>query len=246
MDAENVHIVHRDDTFTSELRHEISFIGVTASLSGGAADSLNTFLDSRERADETDNELLADLHNWRAANALNDLQQQLDTLQHLPADFANLTEANFTETNKATGEDDTPQTSGINLNISLSHSHSETHQTTTQNSAHGSSINAGGDITLNDRGDTQISGGYLSGDTVTLNTQNALTLRSAENTYTSDSNHNSSSLSGGISIGSDGLALTASASRGHGFTRQSDDQYLETRIHANRQARINSGRQHHP
>ena len=239
--ADSVDITPGDEVIRSDIQHRTSFTGVTASVSGGAADSINTVMHSSERAQETDNNALAILHGWKAANAMKNLPEQLDDLKHIDQDFANPDAVNPAEGEK---------TANIDVAVSVGSSRSESHQQTDQHTAQGSTLSAGGTITMTatgerreteNSGDIRATGAYLSGNNVTLDANNDLILRSAENTSDHDSTHSSRSAGVGVSFGSSGLSVLVEGSKSEGFTQQSDDQYLETQIIANNTASLRSG-----
>ena len=237
--ADKVDIVQRDHVVETETKHEVSFSGVSAGLSGGAADSVNTMVSSGERIQHTDNDALKALHTWKVANAAQALPDQIDDLQNIGDDFNNLGQ----DVNKGA-------TSGINLSISAGSNSSESHSTSTQRTARGGSLSAGGALNITargdqagnkDSGDITAQGAYLNGDTVTLNAKDDLILTSAENTSESNSTQSSRSAAVGLSIGSSGFNVYVEGSRSDGITEQSGDQYLETRIQGARQVTLISG-----
>ena len=245
VDGDSVDIISRDQVLDSEMRHMVSFTGVSVGLSGGAADSINSYLASTEAAENTDNDTLKLLHQWKANNALKDIESELASLDHLAKDFENP----LGEANKSVDADGNAESSGINVSISLGSSRSETRQNTQQRTAQGSTLSAGGDINITARGDGNSSnsgditsqGSYISADNIVLDAENDINLISAENTNDSQSTQKSSNAAIGISFGSDGFNIYAEASKSKGFTNQSDDQYLETQLIANNNITLRSG-----
>ncbi|GEM_PF-991257 len=127
----------------------------------------------------------------------------------------------------------------IDLYIGTSKSSSKTTQTSS--TAQSSTLNAGGDITIVASGagqdsDINIIGSQVkSNDDVTLKADDKITLQAAQNTNTLDGKNKSSSASLGVSFGSNGFAVTASASQGKGKTTGNGTSWTETIIQSGNQ-----------
>jgi filamentous hemagglutinin len=237
--GDNVRLIADDDTFAQDEVHKFKQSGLTIALSGGAVDTLKTIQRSTERIEETDNSRLGALHAWQAGQAAQALPGQIDSLSSLGDDFSNPLDA--------AGEG--AESSGVNLSISLGSSKSEQRRQIRQSNAQGSTAFASGDLTVTARGDDDragsgdisAQGALLQGSNVILDAADEITLQSAENRQSDDSQSKSSSVGVGISIGSGGLNFYVEASKSKGFTNQSDDQYLESQIIGSNNVTLRSG-----
>ncbi|MFT7387758.1 MAG: filamentous hemagglutinin [Candidatus Endobugula sp.] len=240
--GDNVRFIADDDTFAQDEVHKFKQSGLTLALSGGAVDTLKTIQRSTERIEETDNSRLGALHAWQAGKAAQALPGQIDSLSSLGDDFSDPTNIN-------TDAEGNPQGSGVNLSISLGSSKSEQRRQIRQSNAQGSTVFASGDLTVTARGDSDragsgditAQGALLQGSNVTLDAADEITLQSAENHQSDDSQSKSSSVGIGISIGSGGLNFYVEASKSKGFTNKSDDQYLESQIIGSNNVTLRSG-----
>jgi filamentous hemagglutinin len=115
---------------------------------------------------------------------------------------------------------------GINLSVSLGSSRSQSNQSSSADTARGSSVIAGGDVTITARGAGANSDLILQGSTVQaggttrLQAEDDIRLLAAANTSAEASFNRSSSASVGLSMGlggqNAGMSLNASASRAQG------------------------------
>ena len=115
---------------------------------------------------------------------------------------------------------------GINLSVSLGSSRSQSNQSSSADTARGSSVIAGGDVTITARGAGANSDLILQGSTVQaggttrLQAEDDIRLLAAANTRAEASFNRSSSASVGLSMGlggqNAGMSLNASASRAQG------------------------------
>ncbi|THF66565.1 filamentous hemagglutinin N-terminal domain-containing protein [Pseudothauera nasutitermitis] len=136
---------------------------------------------------------------------------------------------------------------GINLSISLGSSKSSSRSEQTHDTAAGSTLAAGGDITITARGagedsDLTIQGSQVSaGGDVLLAADDAIELLAARNTAELRSKNKSSSASIGFSIGTGGLAITAAASQGKGKASGDDLAWTHTQVQAGDTVQLSSG-----
>ena len=139
---------------------------------------------------------------------------------------------------------------GISIAISLGSSKSSSRQTSQADTAKGSNVNAGGNVTIKATGDGQNSNLTVQGSDVkagkvaTLQADNKVNLLATANTNSQTSSQNSSSASVGVGLSlggaSNGITLNASASKGKGSGNGSETTYSNTHVAAN-QVDIKSG-----
>ena len=241
IEGDNVHLNSADDTLKHTEEHIFKQSGLTLALTGGVVDTINTVTQAAEKISTSKDDRLQALQAWRIGRTVEgtDITGQVDSLDHIGNDFANPTEA--------TKEGD--PSSGINLSLSLGSSKSETTRQLDQRTAFGSSVLAEGDVNISaktdaqrsDSGDITLTGALVEGDNINLDADRNITLQSAENQLTDNEQTKSNSTGIGISIGSDGLLFNVNASKSRGLVNQSDDQYLETQLNANKRANLTSG-----
>ncbi|MCZ8256130.1 MAG: hemagglutinin repeat-containing protein, partial [Polaromonas sp.] len=132
------------------------------------------------------------------------------------------------------------------ISISLGSSKSQNNSSSASDSARGSSITAGGDVTISALGAGQASNITVQGSTITagnnakLLADNEIRLLAAKNDYTQTSSNSSSSGSIGFSIGAE-TGVTFSASKARGNSDGTDTSYTNTRIQAGKTASLTSG-----
>ena len=136
---------------------------------------------------------------------------------------------------------------GINLSISIGGSKSESKTVQTSDSARGSTVAAGNNLSITATGagpnsDITAQGSTLqAGNRVALNAQDEIKLLAAKNTADQHSTNKSQSGSIGISIGTDGFLFTASASGARGNADGSDVTWANTHVNAGNQVAMTSG-----
>lgn len=135
---------------------------------------------------------------------------------------------------------------GMSVSISIGASQSESRTESQRNNAQGSTIVAGGDISLRAAGagehsDILIQGSRIkAGQVATLNAEDDVDLLAATNTTQESSRSKNSSASIGVSLGTQtGITVAASAGKGHGSGEETV--HSNTRIEAGEQVRIDSG-----
>ncbi len=131
------------------------------------------------------------------------------------------------------------QAGGVNLAISIGGSSSQSNRVTHSDTARGSSVIAGGNVTIRSTGAGEASNLLIqgsavkSGGTVTLDADNKVLLLAAKNTASQTSSDKSSSASLGISIGTSGFGVTAAASAARGNADGNDLTHSNTHIQGN-------------
>lgn len=136
---------------------------------------------------------------------------------------------------------------GLNLAISIGGSSSQSTTTQTRDTARGSTIAAGGSVSITARGagadsDLLIQGSDMTASKdATLSAEGDVSLRASNATQTLSGNSSSGSGSLGFSVGTSGVGVTASASAGKGNEAGNDSTYTNTHVTAGEQVRIQSG-----
>ncbi|MDX1251985.1 MAG: hemagglutinin repeat-containing protein [Gammaproteobacteria bacterium] len=139
------------------------------------------------------------------------------------------------------------QAGGINVSISAGGSQSQSSSTQTNSTAQGSTVMAGGNITIQATGagsesDLAIQGSRVTaGNNVSLKADDQINLLAARSTAEQHSSNKSSSASLGVSFGTDGLMATASASGGRGNADGGDAAWTNTHIDAGNTLTLESG-----
>jgi len=149
------------------------------------------------------------------------------------------------------GSDLAQQAGGINLSLSLGTSKSQSSSTQTSSQAQGSTVQAGGDLSIKATGagqdsDINVTGSTLqAGNNVSLKADDEINLVAAQNTDTLTSSNKSSSQSIGVSVGvgagGAGPALTVGASAGKGKANGSDVTWTETNVQGGNKVTLESG-----
>jgi len=188
------------------------------------------------------------------ANAAFNLKQGADAVKAGQGDANGMvrTGAQNPDGSLKTNADGTPETKqgnaadkagGIGISISVGSSSSQSKQSSRADNARGSSINAGGNITIQATGDGQGSDLTVQGSDITaggktsLKADNQVNLLAAQNTTTESSSNQSKSGSVGVAIqlgaGGGGMGFTASASKATGQGAGNGVTYTNTQVAGN-------------
>jgi filamentous hemagglutinin len=136
---------------------------------------------------------------------------------------------------------------GVSLDISLGSSRSQSNSKSISSESVGSTLAAGGNITLQASGggkdsNLTIAGSQVRADgNISLAADNQINLLAGQNTSSQTSSSKSSSASIGASIGTSGISVNASASRGRGNSDGQDTTYTNTQVSAGNTLSITSG-----
>ncbi len=136
---------------------------------------------------------------------------------------------------------------GVNVNIALGSSRSQSNSSATSSTSQGSTLAAGGNITLQATGGGKdsnilIQGSKVNADgNVSLSADNDISLLAGMNTASQTSTSKNSSGSIGVSVGTGGMAVNASASKGRGNSDGQDTSYTNTQVSAGNRLSISSG-----
>ncbi|ELT3994182.1 hemagglutinin repeat-containing protein, partial [Pseudomonas aeruginosa] len=147
--------------------------------------------------------------------------------------------------------EDPRKAASVGINISAGSSKSESRTTQTTETAHGSTVKAGGSVSLVATGAGQDSNILIRGSEITagknatLMADNRVDLVAAENHEQMQGKRSSSSASVGVGInfGGDqnGITLNASGSKGRGKSNGKDNWYTNSRLNARDTVLISSG-----
>ncbi|RQS46313.1 hemagglutinin repeat-containing protein [Burkholderia sp. Bp8990] len=114
-------------------------------------------------------------------------------------------------------------TPSIGIQVSVGSSHSRLDTLENQTTQRGSSVTAGGTTSLiatgnstSGSGNITVAGSNVSGNDVLLVAKNQIDLQNTTNTDSTRSSNSSSSASVGVSIGTNGIGVSAAMSRAHG------------------------------
>nr|WP_174989176.1 hemagglutinin repeat-containing protein [Burkholderia lata] len=114
-------------------------------------------------------------------------------------------------------------TPSIGVQVSVGSSHSRLDTSENQTTQRGSSVSAGGTTSLiatgngtSGSGNITVAGSNVSGNDVLLAAKNQIDLQNTTNTDSTRSSNSSSSASVGVSIGTNGIGVSAAMSRAHG------------------------------
>ncbi|MCP2002711.1 UNVERIFIED_ORG: filamentous hemagglutinin [Buttiauxella agrestis ATCC 33320] len=139
----------------------------------------------------------------------------------------------------------------VKVEVSVGSSKSQFESESTQNQVRGSTLTAGGDVTMvatggkGTSGDLHISGSGVTGHNVTLVAQNDLTLDAATNNSEQTSKNNSSGWNAGVhvSLGQEtGIGVSASGFQSKGSADGKTTEYINSRVNASNELSMSSGR----
>jgi hypothetical protein len=188
------------------------------------------------------------------ANAAMNLKQAADALKAGQGDANGMvkTGAQNPDGTPKTNADGTPETAqgnaadkagGIGISISVGSSSSQSKQSSSADNARGSTLTAGGNVTIQATGDGQSSNltvqgsSIQAGQTTTLKADNQVNLLAAQNTTSESSSNQSKSGSVGVAIqlgaGGGGMGFTASASKATGQGAGNGVTYNNTQVAGN-------------
>ncbi|MBN45208.1 MAG: adhesin [Methylophaga sp.] len=232
--AEQVNIVAGQNTRNTTHETKFKQSGLTLAITSPIISAIQTAQQMTEAASDTSDgrmkALAAGATALAAKNAYDSTQKALSAAP--------------------TGNDMTDaanQAGGINLSLSIGTSKSSSTSTQTSTNVQGSQVMAGGDVTINATGaeqdsDVNVIGSTINaGENVSIKADDQVNLIAAKNTDTLNSKNKNSSASVGISIGTNGLAITASAFQGKGKANGTDVSWKETMVEAANKVRLESG-----
>lgn len=248
--AKTVDILAVTDSYTTITEQRSKQSGLTLALTSPVITAMQTVAQMADAAGNTSDgrmkALAGAVAGLSAKNAADAIQAgQGTTINGKDNQIA-------TGTNKETGETTSrdanaaDQAGGINLSLSIGASSSSNKTVQSGSHATESNIVAGGDIIIKATGagqdsDVTIQGSNISGKNVTIQADDKINLLAAISTAEQHSDNKSASGSIGISFGTDGFMINASASQGRGNADGSDVNWINTHVIAANQLTLKSG-----
>ncbi|WP_353154710.1 hemagglutinin repeat-containing protein [Herminiimonas fonticola] len=248
--AKKVDIIAATNSYESTTEQRFKQSGITLAISSPVISAIQTVQQMAEAADNTSDGRMKALAGAVAGLSAKNVADAINV--------GNGTTINgkdnqiLTGTNKATSESTSrdataaDQAGGINVSLSIGASSSSSKTVQIGSRASGSNVIASGDITIKATGagqdsDVMIQGSDMSGKNVTIQAEDKINLLAAINTAEQHSDNKSASGSIGISFGTDGFMLNASASQGRGNADGSDVNWTNTHVTAANQLMLQSG-----
>ncbi|WP_413623811.1 hemagglutinin repeat-containing protein [Luteibacter sp. Lutesp34] len=222
--GKNVTIDAGLDTLDTTQSQKHSEGGVTGGLGGGLYDLAMDIRGDVKHASSSDDDRLKAVY---AAKAAQDISRGVDAVQSV---------ANATDAAGAASA------AGINIQVGIGGSSASSKTTTHDSTSYGGHITSGGNVTIGATGgDLTIIGGEVTGKNVALAATHDINLlsQSEEHSLKNDSKNAAGSI--GVSFGSDGFGIYASASVGSGKAHGNGSTHAETTINADDKLTIVSG-----
>ncbi len=222
--GKNVTIDAGLDTLDTQQSQKHSEGGITGGLGGAVYDLAMGARDSVKQAGSADDDRLKALYAAKAAYQAHDAIGSI-------GDFGSVTDAQ-----SAAGA------AGINIQVGIGGSSASSKTTTHDTSSFGGQIASGGNVTIGATGgDLTIIGGEVTGKNVALAASHDINLLSQSEDHTLKNDSKNASGSVGVSFGSDGFGIYASASVGSGKAHGNGSTHAETTINADDKLTIVSG-----
>lgn len=228
--AANIVVDSATDTTRQAQQQQTSKSGLTVGLSGSVGDAINNAISETQAARES-----AKDSNGRAS-ALHSIAAAGDVA------FGGLGAKALLDGAKG------PQAPSIGVQVSVGSSHSSMQSSEDQTIQRGSSINAGGNAKLiatgngtPKDGNITIAGSNVNAANVALIANNQVNLVNTTDTDKTQSSNSSSGSSVGVSIGTNGIGVSASMQRAHGDGNSDAAIQNNTHINASQTATIVSG-----
>ncbi|VWD31438.1 cell surface protein [Burkholderia contaminans] len=228
--AANIVIDSATDTTHQAQQQQTSKSGLTVGLSGSVGDAINNAISETQAARQSakdDNGRASALHSIAAAGDVA---------------FGGMGAKDLLNGAKGT------QAPSIGVQVSVGSSHSSMQSSEDQTIQRGSSINAGGNAKLvatgngtSKDGNITIAGSNVNAANVALIANNQVNLVNTTDTDKTQSSNSSSGSSVGVSIGTNGIGVSASMQRAHGDGNSDAAIQNNTHINASQTAIIVSG-----
>ncbi len=234
IEAQQVNITAGNNTSTQTTETKYKQSGLTLAITSPVISAIQTATQMKDAASNTsDGRMQALAAGTTALAASNAYDSTMQALNAAPSG-SNITDAGN-------------QAGGVNLSLSIGSSKSSSTSTQTSSTAQGSSVIAGGDVSIKATGageqsDMNVVGSVIqAGGDVNLKADDKVNLIAAKNTDTLTSNNKGSSASVGVSIGSDGLLFTVGASGSKGKANGTDVTWTESMVQAGNKVNLESG-----
>jgi filamentous hemagglutinin len=240
--AKDVRIDEARETIANQTEQKFKQSGLTVAVTSPVLSALQTVNQMAKAASQTSDGRMQALAGASAALAVNNATNAVKAGQGV--DYGDKTNQilQYDNNGKLTGSRDATaadKVGGINVAISLGSSSSQSNSNSQSDTARGSSVTAGGKVSIHATGagndsNVVIQGSAIkAGDTVTLDADNKVQLLAARNNSSQTSSNASSSGSIGVSLGASGVGVTASASQGHGNADGQDQTWSNTHVQGN-------------
>jgi filamentous hemagglutinin len=234
--AQRVNIEEARETSRQSVEQRARQSGLTVAITSPVISAMQTIHQQIEAAGNTQSGRMQALaaanvafNAQQAANAIQAGQGQVPTGNKLPDGSRERVDGNAAD-----------KAGGIGISVSLGSSRSQSNQSSSTNTARGSSVTAGGDVNITASGggansDITIQGSTVqAGGTTRLSAEDEVRQLAAANTSTQSSSQSSKtgSIGVGINLGAGGtnMGVTASASRGTGQGAGSGTTYTHTQV----------------
>lgn len=227
--AEEVSITEARETQRSEVEQRFKQSGLSVSFSAPVVQTAQAMVGTAQAVGHTRSSRMQALGAATLAMQGQELMDQAGQAVDALQDGKGITEA-----------------SGLTMSVSIGSSRSESRQSSQSDTARGSQVMAGGNLTIQAAGaesdsDLLIQGSQVqAGQTTRLQAQGDITLQAAANTYSDASSHSSKGASVGMSVSAQGVSANASASRATGQGHGVGTAYSNTQV-GGREVVIESG-----
>ncbi|PUE12943.1 hemagglutinin repeat-containing protein [Limnohabitans sp. T6-20] len=246
--AKKVDITEARETGSQSTEQKFKQSGLTVAITSPVVSALQTVQSQIKAAGNTSSGRMQAL---AGANAAFNLKQAADALKAGQGDANGMVKTGATNPDGSpkTNADGTPETAqgnaadkagGIGISISVGSSSSQSKQSSSADNARGSTLTAGGNVSIKATGDGQgsnltVQGSSIqAGQTTTLKADNQVNLLAAQNTTSESSSNQSKSGSVGVAIqlgaGGGGMGFTASASKASGQGAGNGTTYTNTQV----------------
>ena len=267
--GKNVTITSKDNVYTNKEEHEYKRSGLSVSLGGSLANTVNSVVSPLTRAGEVKDRRLSALYGLEAGKnlkgAVSGYMDNVTTIEAMKADMSSIDTlreavktdgiaAPMTESNleniraaegkimdKAKADNKARRSMSLDVSFGTAKSHSLSEERTIQ--AEGSTLHAKDTLTVKSGEDMTVKGSQMSAEDVYLKAGKDIRIFSAENSSTTREKENSSSASLGGSIGSSGLTgIRASYGRGREEGKSEEISHTESTIKADHTLSLKSGK----
>ncbi|WP_332750465.1 hemagglutinin repeat-containing protein, partial [Hydrogenophaga sp.] len=227
--AQDVQITEARETHRSEIEQKFEQSGITLAVSTPMLTAMQTITSQMEAAGDTKDGRMQGLAAANSAFAVNNALNDVKKGQSKPDATA------------------AQQAGGVNFSLSFGSSSSESKSLQTSDTARGSSLAASGNVSITASGAGEHSNILIQGSEVsaggnaTLNAEGDVNLLAAQKTASLSGSNKSDSGSVGISFGTGGFGVSASASSARGKEAGDDLVHSNTHITAGNVVHIQSG-----
>lgn len=208
------------DTAQTYQQHQA---GIHAGLGGALATVANTAIGDAQRGSQVNDPRLKALYAAKTAYDVDDLTKVAGNAQAMQG-----------------ASDSNP--GGISLQIGIGAASASSKTTTHDETAYGSTIKSGGNVTIAATGgDLNVIGSQISGENVALAASNNINLLSQAEQHTLKSDNKNASGEVGVQMGTDGIGFYAQASVGKGNAHGNGTTHADTTVNANDTLTLISG-----